>query len=116
MTVWVFTQTSMLFAHTGSGDHGAHAHPASAHQHGDHFHAAGLASGSEQAGNIGAEHSSTEPDMASMDCCGSTCTVDAQIMTCPLGSQLVRSFSDKKIAALTAVEQASPNPPPNTTI
>ena len=116
LTVWVLTQTSMLFAHAGSGDHDSHAKPASAGHH-DHQHQmtepdsiTGLA------GNISNDQGPAEPDMAGMECCGNTCTVDAQLLPCQLGSQIIRAFNSTKVVTLSATELASPKRPPNTTI
>jgi len=116
LTVWVVTQTSMLFAHTASGDHSAQT-PTTAASH-DHVH---LHAGHEmdKSGSIDDIHndpSSSHPDMSDMECCGNTCTVDVRILTCPLGSDgIVRLFNGAKVTALTATELTSPNPPPNTT-
>ena len=116
LTVWVVTQTSMLFAHPVSVGHGTQT-PTLAASH-DHVHShaghemdkSGLANGIHDDGNT------SHPDMSGMECCGSTCTIDAQILMCPLGSDgVVRLFNGTKVTALTSTELGSPNPPPNTT-
>ena len=116
LTVWVVTQTSMLFAHPITADLGAQSHPVeSVHSH-MHSHAgqhdmAGTADHGDDGSN------SSDPCMAGMECCGSTCTVDAQPLTCPLGSAgVARQFNGAKVVALTAAELGSQTPPPNTTI
>jgi len=113
LTVWTITQMSMMFIHVANSDHTAKAHAAAAqHLHADHTAMQAFAADETQ-GDPGSSHS----DMTGQECCGTTCTVDVLHAVCPLGTaQDMRLFNGAKVAALTAAELGSPNPPPNTTI